>query len=356
MSQRPFSVVLWTALALLVGELALEARALRRGWDGPLLAWVLPSTTVSAAEEAPTWGPTADFPFRSRLTEEDPDPGRGRVWVASSSYGEDTRHPPQAIFPNLLVEEMDRLGVEIEVLNASRAGYFLGSNNRELREFGGRWRPDVALLYQMSNDIDLISEAISVQAAGLGTPGLPEGSDDQATVKAPPSSSLDRFVEGLTVYKNLKTLITARLARARVLKDSLHPEARERFEALVTEFVQESRARGAEPVLCSFATRWPLKRIEEAGPEAELQVLAINVELSLRGWLDTVEQFNEVLEEVARREGLMLVDVAARLTGRSELYRDLWHFEAEGHRLVAQVIAEALATHPRLAADEEAGR
>ena len=148
-------------------------------------------------------------------------------------------------------------------------------------------------------------------------------------------------------YKNLKTQVTARLARGRVLRAGLGPAGARRFEALVRELLGEARRQGAEPVLCTFATRWGAAEAERADEDAELQVLSINVELSLAGWLRTIEDFNAVLRRVAADEGLVLADVAGELTGRTDLFRDLWHFTPEGHDVVAGTIARAIAERPR---------
>jgi len=331
---RPFRVLLWTAAALLVVELGLEARAVSRGWEGFLLGKHAGWNT----DLDPLYGPDAEFPFRSLRIEPERDPARKRLWLASSSYGEDIQLLPGEIFPNRLVQELGAGGVTAEMLNASRAGLHVRSNTSELGELGPVWKPDVVLLYQMSNDIDHISE-LDARAAAGAEPGTPGAAEEPA---AAGPSLVARWAERMTTYRHLKTQVTTRLTSARPLRDDLGEDGEALYLARVSEFVDVARRLGTEPVLCTFATSHGPADLAELPPAYEQQILSINVELSMRGWAATVERWNEGLRNLARAEGLMLVDVAAEMRGRPELFRDFWHFTPEGHAQVAGVIARTL--------------
>lgn len=334
MDLRPFRVLLWTAVVLLAVELGLETRAVSRGWEGFLLGkhagW---NTDVD-----PRYGPDAGFPFRSLRIQPERDPARQRLWMASSSYGEDIQLLPDEIFPNLLAQELANGGLAADMLNASRAGLHVRSSTSQLAEAGPEWRPDVALLYQMSNDIDHISE-LDARAAAGAEPGTP-GAAETPTVAGP--SLIERWAERMTSYRHLKTQVTSRLTRARPLRDDLGADGEALYLAWVSEFVALARSLGAEPVLCTFATSHGPGDIGELPPAYEQQILSINVELSMQGWARTVERWNEGLRNLALAEGLLLVDVASEMRGRPELFRDFWHFTPEGHARVAGVIARTL--------------
>jgi len=323
MSLRHLKVVFWIAGFLVAIELALEVRAARRGWDTLLLGG-------AAGESAdPSLGPTEGFPFRSPVVPVAKGDAR-RIWIASSSYGADVQLPVEDVFPNLLAEE---LGPSVQTLNASVDGYTIARNVEDLRAHGPLWRPDVCVLYQMSNDIDWISERLGVdETASIGAGDAAGGGPNW----------IQRTCEETTVFKHLKTQLTARLTKARVLLDTLGAEGEERFEAFVGEFVEAARELGAEPVLCTFATSHVRSNLDELPSEYEYNLLRFNIQLSLEGWLDSVERNNRVLERIAREEGLTLVDVAGALAGRSEHFRDFWHFRPEGHRIAAATIAGAL--------------
>jgi len=345
MDLRPFRVPLWTGLLLLAGELALETRAALRGQYAHILSPFIDHPLRLATEGE--WGPFADFPFRCRRVPPAKTPGKSRIWISSSSYAEDITQPAEVLFPNLLGQELLARGSQVEVLNASKRGYFIGSSVGDLQHMAPAWSPDVMLLYQMSNDIDLIAESLAV-----GTPLGPQGpsaaagggpASDLIELLRPDDTGLaSPFVRELTAHMMLKKMVTARIARGRVLRDSLGPEGQGRFEALVRAYVAEARRQGATPVLATFASRYGPGEEKRAGSRAELQVLSINVELSLAGWLRTVDDFNAVLRHVAEDEGLLLIDVARELTGREELFYDLWHLTPEGHQVMARILAEGL--------------
>lgn len=54
------------------------------------------------------------------------------------------------------------------------------------------------------------------------------------------------------------------------------------------------------------------------------------------------EQYVRIAREVAGESGAATVDVAERLSNRPELFSDHTHYTAEGHRLIAEAIAEIL--------------
>lgn len=322
MSLRHLKVVLWIGAFLVVLELALEVRAARRGWDTLFFG------DAAGVSGDPAVGPTELFPFRSRLLPVDAA-GARRIWVASSSYGADLQVPVDEVFPNLLGAELGA-----QPLNASVDGYTIAKNVEVLRAHGPVWRPDVCVLYQMSNDIDWISTRLGVadsESIGAG----------EADAGAGPGW-IARTCEQTTLYKHLKTQLTARLTKARVLRDTLGGEGERRFEASVREFVAVARELGARPVLCTFATSHVRANLEQLPSEYEHNLLRFNDQLSMRGWLDSIERNNRVLGRVAREEGLVLVDLAGALAGRSEHFRDFWHFRPEGHRIAAATIARVL--------------
>jgi GDSL-like Lipase/Acylhydrolase family len=331
MHLRPYRVLLWTGFFLLAIELGLEVRALTRGWEAFLLGrepgW------QTAAD--PSYGPRPGFPFRSRVFAAEDQPAGPRLWVASSSYGEDTQLPPGEIFPNLLGEL-----IGARVLNASQAGFSVGSNTEQLRELGPTWHPKTVVLYQMSNDIDDISQAQARGQAlgeGGGTPGQGETSSGN-----PISHRIATWTEQLTVYKHLKMQVTTRLALARPLHGGIGPGGAAEFRARVERFIQTARDLGTRPVLCTFATSHTLGTLADVPASYRQQVLAMNVELSVEGWLAAVEDLNRVLRELAAEQDLVLADVAAAVGDRPELFRDLWHLTAEGHQAAAAAIAAAL--------------
>jgi lysophospholipase L1-like esterase len=59
-------------------------------------------------------------------------------------------------------------------------------------------------------------------------------------------------------------------------------------------------------------------------------------------WKTHAPAYNAITRQIARDEGVLLVDVHAHFASRPELFDDESHFGVEGHRLAAELIAEAL--------------
>ena len=318
------AVCFWRAGFLLAGELALEARASRRGWDTLFLGG------PEEPSEQGEYGPTAAFPFRSPVVSPDEAAGALRVWTASSSYGADEQLEPEQVFPNLIASSLGAEG-EVVTLNASVDGHTIAHNLVDLLEHGPTWKPDYVVLYQMSNDINIISRGLGAEGAVV-PPGAGGGW----------SATVQRLAEETTVYKNLKSQVTARLTGSRVLDDGLSDADCEEFERILVEFIDAVEALGARPILCTFATGYVEAGIEHLPAEYELNLLRFNVHLSAEGWVGAVARLNQVVERVALERGIPLVDACGALAGREELFRDLWHLRPEGHRILADLIAAEL--------------
>ncbi len=341
MSFRQLAPLLWIVVYLVAIELALELRATRLGWPTLLIGGAMGAIGEKQAD--PTWGPSDDFPFRSRRVAPERAAGRARIWFASASYGEDLQLPPDAVFPNLAATRLRERGIECEALNASSAGNSVVWNARDLTEFGARYKPDVVVLYQMSNDIDELSTVICgrgwVPSKERKTPAVEHGPKRVAAE----ANWLVRTVERTTAFKHLKSVITSRLTSARRLAPTLGEAGEALFEARVRAFLAACRQLDAQPVFCTFPTAYTRATIADTPLEYELNMLRFNEFLALEGWLDSVERFNAVLRRIASAEHVPLIDLAGSVAGRAQLFRDMWHLTQPGHVEVARRIADELA-------------
>jgi hypothetical protein len=341
MTFRRLAPILWIALYLVALELALEYRAARRGWEALLLG--KPAGWAHAGDAS--FGPSEDFPFRSRRIQPARTPRTARVWFASASYGEDLQLPPEEVFPNRTGELLHELGIACEVLNASHSGDSILSNVEDLAIDGERYRPDAVVLYEMSNDVDRL--AVELCSGGFRPEAAPAG--DAAVTEATTPGWGGKVLEETTVFKHLKSEVTSRLSKGRALASTLGEEGERRFAQRVEAFLEECRAIGATPVLCTFATAYRAEDARRVPEEFELNLLRFNVYLSTTGWLDSVERFNAVIRRVAGEKGVEVVDLAGELSGRRELFRDMWHLKEPGHRIAATAVSRVLAKLPVIA-------
>jgi len=336
---RPFASLLWAAFFLLALEIALEVRAIGRGYGGVLLhrgAGVsAPQTTAE-----PEFGPTPDFPFRSRIYTPEETREATSLWLASSSYGEDIYVWAQQLFAVQLGKALQK-----PVINASHGGNTIASNQRELNKLGPKFEPDFVLLYQMSNDIDLISERLAAGLPAGATPGAGAGSGQSFAPVSP-------WIQGMTTYRQLKSHVSSRVAEHLPLWDDLDAHTPpgsaspvELFRSGVESFLDSAEALGATPVLITFATAYGPANANELPAEIVRQNLAMNIVLSATGWIKSIAEFNDELRRIAKERDLVCIDLAAELAGHPELFRDLWHFTPKGHTRVAELLSSSLTAH-----------
>jgi len=334
----------WIVLYLVAGEVVLEFRAHRKGWDTPVFGPVSRVSAPTASARSPAFGPDEGFPFRSPRIDPERRDGVARWWIASASHAEDVHLPPELVFPNRLAVMRTRAGSPTEILNASRAGDSIAVNIERLVRLAPVWQPDLAILYQGSLDIDRLAKR------HLAEDGPAMGAGEAADEARPADESVPwtvRALESTTTFELLTGTLTAWLGTQRVLSDRLGAEALAEFEAIVHEFVEVSRALGVAPVLCTFATSHSGEQLDEIPREIVLGLFQYNMYLSMRGWTDSVERVNAIVTRIAREERIPLVDVAAKLTGQSVHFRDFVHFTPDGHARVAEILRDGLESHTR---------
>lgn len=336
MTLSHLKLFLWIAVFIVLLELGLEVRAKQRGWDTMVFGFSPPAQSVSPQQQANSeFGPTPAFPFRSRIVALEREPGNHRYWVASSSHAEDIYLPPSMIFPNILERFLKESKINAVVLNASRAGVDIPGNVDDLKRWGGQWKPDYAILYQMSLSIGSIAKHV------LGA-GAQVASANAKEVKEGPITWINRLVEKTTIYANVKGQITARIGASRVLANGLGPQAEQEFTAMLRDFIGAARSIGSVPVLTTFSTSHTRKQLGEIPQDIALGLFKYSSVLSVEGWVASVEQLNAVVRRVANEERVLLIDVERAVAGHHEYFRDFVHFTPAGHEAVAKAMGTAL--------------
>lgn len=344
-------VLFWVALFLLAGEAGLEFRAHLHGWGTPLFgdrAVAADAGGSGPPGDGPAYGPTRGFPFRSAVVPREKRPGVPRIWVASASYGEDVYLPPDEIFPSRLEALLAEAGVPVEVLNASRAGMDTDANTDDLERLGADWRPDVVILYQMSGDINDLSHRLlgGTKSRDDTPPGDPAEDPANDPGEKPEADWPTRAVESTTLYAQVKANLSSQVVQQRLLADTLGDAGEAAFAHRLRRLVAACRKIGATPVLVTFAASYDRHNLARMPLGVRNGVFRYNQELSMDGWVRTIERYNRVMARVAAETGAGLVDVNAALGGKDAYFRDFVHFTPEGHKIVADTLAAALLQPP----------
>jgi hypothetical protein len=331
--------VLWLTLGLLaLVEGALEVRAAARGWNTVLFGQADTRPAASNGVVSP-FGPTESFPFRSRIVQQTKPAETFRIWIASASHAQDVRVSAGEVFPNQLDRMLNEAGHRVEVLNASWAGHGIPANIAELRTLSDAWQPDIAILYQMSQEINRLAPMLLERGS---SPEQLRPAATQGGGEDPQNGGISRLAEETTIYEVLRGNLTSRVTQQRLLHEHLDDAVVEEYERLVNEFADQAEASGLTPVLCTFATSHDRRHLGTIPSDFRASFFLTSQHLSVAGWLSVMERMNARLRAIAEERGLLLVDLNAQLGGKPELFRNWVHFNPEGHRAAAAAIMNAL--------------
>ncbi len=335
-----YRIIIYIGIILFIVEVGLKYRAYKRGWETLLFGFNKPEVLESSDKtnsKMSTYGPSEGFPFRSAIVEEKKPKKAVRIWMSSSSYGEDIYVSPDKIFPNLIKNQLE-LSVEMEVqtLNASRAGTTIGSNTQEIRELSAKWQPDIVVLYQMSNDLNSILASGLMQNQQQGEPKTPSSIYTFFQPIAPINAR--EFFEKTTLYANSKSLLTPSINYSRILQDHVDTRVIKVFTDSLEDYIKTAKSLEIEVMLCTFALSHGPDRNDDPPKDVMYPILRYNRYLSFKGWQNYVSEMNEVIRQKAMQNNIILIDVADQMTGKTSLFRDFFHFTKEGHKEVARII------------------
>jgi len=113
------------------------------------------------------------------------------------------------------------------------------------------------------------------------------------------------------------------------------------FEFRLTELVRTTRKAGIQPVLITQPTLLGAGYDELSGVNLE----TIKLMSEFGGWMywSILERYNDITRQVARNEGILLIDLAYQLPKNSLYYYDALHYTNEGAKEVSMIVFESLA-------------
>ena len=107
-------------------------------------------------------------------------------------------------------------------------------------------------------------------------------------------------------------------------------------------FIDLCRLHQIRPILLTQANR--LKEIPDPIIKASLQDLERRQGLPYQEYKKLFDAFNEEIRAVGRKNGILVIDLAAQIPPEKEYLYDIVHFTAQGSQRAAQLIAAALKT------------
>jgi hypothetical protein len=119
-----------------------------------------------------------------------------------------------------------------------------------------------------------------------------------------------------------------------------------KFRKDLTELVAEAKRVSSMVVLVTFSHRIRAEQTPEQQLEAAASALYYMPFMSPAGLVDSFARYNEIITEVARETGVLLIDGEELIPGDGEHFNDTVHFKDAGSRTMARRVSGALLRFP----------
>ena len=276
------------------------------------------------------------FGFRSPEITVDKPPGRVRLAFlgGSTTYcAEVSRN--EMTWPHLVWKALHERWphLDLDYINAGVPGYTTRALLPALEKRVARFKPDVIVIYEATNDLSANSYELA---------------RDQSVVAARPQ--VDDFnwltrhsLLALLVWKNFEIVRQQRLATnssGKVKLDTARLDAE--FREDYTNLVNASANIADIVVTATFAPRLRSEESPEEQRKADVTSLYYMPYMTIDDLITAFSHYNQVIREVARTHHTLLVAGEKTIPADSEHYADSVHFTDAGSIAMAHRVAAAL--------------
>ena len=257
-------------------------------------------------------------------------------------------------WPDLVGKELGGRFRDVWVGNAGLDGHSTFGHSLLLEQRLARLRPKVILFLIGINDVgreDLKAADAALVAGGAGGGLWSRVVGDAAEHSAVVSTALNllRYREARRlnrVHSELQIRWARVLTPDRERAREMMAEHRERYlpgyASRVERLVQLCRANAVEPVLVTQPALYG--NVVDPATKVFLGTLEVDADQQIYGGLawSLLEAYNDVVRDVAGRRGVLVIDLARELPKDSRLFYDFVHFNNDGSRAVAEIVARHL--------------
>ncbi len=252
--------------------------------------------------------------------------GASTTWCAEVSSNE-------AVWAHLVAADLRRAfaPVQVDYVNAGVPGYTMESILNALKNRVAPLDPDVIVIYEASNNLTGEMRHLAVRQGIIP-------SEQFQDVSWPARYSLLWHL----AEKNLKLLAAERTARSTAHLVIESDKLGAHYRQVLTDVVVEAKRHAKVVALATFS----IQPRREQTPERKLQ--ASSSALYYMPFLhpDTIiaafERYNQVAREVARENGLLLIEGENDIPGDMRHFNDSVHFTDAGSEAMARRVSTAL--------------
>jgi|GEM_PF-2362962 len=332
-----------TIMLVCLLELALEYRHHKLNYATPIFGQASTPDTkpTNHNSQGNLYGPTADFPFRSKVV----PIGKHKsyhpvIWIASASHAEHIRLPAIKVFPNRICEFMES-PISCIAFNGSRAGMSISDNIRLLEKSLSEYKPSIAILYQMSLAIEEQQRILTTRSKSSKSTSFANPLID--------FKPISKLFQRTSIHQHLSDYVGGNIKLQASLKGVLPDDSRKQYMSDIRKFVEFCQNNNIVPILTTFATSHSIDNLSEMPRSLKTNFVRYNTYLSPEGWVNSTAALNKSVQTYAATNSISLIDINAVIGGRPEYFVDFVHFNETGHKIIAETISHSLTTDPELA-------
>lgn len=226
---------------------------------------------------------------------------------------------------------------EVDYVNGGVPGYVVSSSVANLKKRVAPLQPDVIVIYHATNDLSAETRRLAAQQGIYNRPQAKESESWLAQY------SLLWFL----VEKNLRVKLAQQAAagdgeRLEFDPASLGQQFRQDLSTLITEAQKVADV----VAVATFSHQVRASQSAERQLQASSSALYYMPFMSPEGLLEAYERYNQIIREVARETGAVLIGGEMEIPGDGEHFNDTVHFSDSGSRLMAERVVGVLREAP----------
>lgn len=240
----------------------------------------------------------------------------------------------ETAWPHLVwqIVSLAKADADIDYVNAGVPGYGTTASLKNLRFRVAELDPDVIVIYHATNDL---SDNSFHEARDQG---LVKQRTGQQKYWLSNYSLLAHLVE-----MNLRIMRNQRNSKAAI--GTLEVDAEKLaapFRQDLTRLVEVSKQTSAIVVLVTFSSQMRKEQPADQKLSAAASSLYYMPYMSVDGLIEAFEKYNDVIRDVAKESGVLMMDAEDAVPGDSIHFNDSVHFTDVGSRMMAEYVAKGL--------------
>jgi lysophospholipase L1-like esterase len=256
--------------------------------------------------------------------------GASTTWCAEVS-GNDK------VWTHLVAEDLTRAfpGANVDYVNGGVPGYTAKSSLKNLEFRVAPLQPDIIVIYHATNDMSAELRRLAVEKGVMA----------QGPVDAPSWMAKQSLLWNLA-EKNLRIWLAQRKVEANVGRlDVDAATLGESFRRDLTALVLAARQRAKVVAVATFSAQLRADQTADQQLQAAASALYYMPFMTPKGLLGGYARYNDIIREVARVTGAVLIEGEHDIPGDARHFADSVHFTDAGSRAMATRISRALAAN-----------